>query len=154
SRWLHQLESRQMLSTFGKFPRVGKGGSYLNLRASFPKIRADGSLGMDNSLYTVAVPIVFDQEIDVHYGQFYVQSRPDFFVGLIESLGGQANGLCGAAVPGLLFLITGLHTFHTSVTVEMLGAPAPIGEDWEDVVEASFRPATAKVALVQWAGEA
>jgi len=106
------------------------------------------------SLYTVAVPIVFDQEIQVHYGQFYVQSRPDFFVGLIESIGGQANGLCGAAVPGLLFLITGLHTGHTSVTVEMLGAPAPIGDEWEDVVEASFRPATARVALVQWAGEA
>src|SRR5262245_7501885 len=109
---------------------------------------------MDSSLYTVAAPIVFNREIHVHYGQFYVQSRSDFFVGLIESLGGQANGLCGAAVPGLLFLITGLHTGHTSVTVEMLGAPAPIGDEWEDVVEASFRPATAKVALVQWAGEA
>jgi hypothetical protein len=92
------------------------------LRASFPKICADGFFGMDSSLYTVAVPIVFDQEI--HYGQFYVESRTDeFFAGLTESLGGQANGLCGAAVPGLLFLTTGLHTGHTSVTVEMLGAP-------------------------------
>jgi len=59
--------------------------------------------------------------------RFYVQSRPNFFVGLIQSLGGQENGLCGAAVPRLLFLITGLHTGQTSVTVEMLGAPAPIG---------------------------
>jgi hypothetical protein len=39
------------------------------------KIRADGFFGMDSSLYTVAVPIVFDQEIHVHYGQFYVESR-------------------------------------------------------------------------------
>ena len=101
------------------------------------------------------MPIVFDQEIHVHYGQFYVESRTDdFFEGLTESRGGQANGLCGAAVPGLLFLTTGLHTGHTRVTVEVLDAPAPIGDEWEDVVEASFRPATAKVALVQWAGEA
>ena len=64
--------------------------------------------------YTVAVPIVFDQEIHVHYGQFYVESRTDdFFEGLTESRGGQANGLCGAAVPGLLFLTTGLHTGRT-----------------------------------------
>jgi hypothetical protein len=102
------------------------------------------------------VPIVFDREIHVHYGQFYVESRmgDDFFEGLTETLGGQANGLCGAAIPGLLFLTTGLHTGHTRVTVEMLDAPAPIGDEWEDVVEASFRPATARVALVQWAGEA
>ena len=99
--------------------------------------------------------IVFDQEIHVDYGQFYVASlTDDFFEGLTESLGGQANGLCGAAVPGLLFLTTGLDNGRTRVTVEVLDAPAPIGDEWEDVVEASFRPATAKVALVQWAGEA
>jgi hypothetical protein len=105
--------------------------------------------------YTVAVPVVFDQEIHVHYGQFYVESRIDnFFEELTESRGGQANGLCGAAVPGLLFLTTGLHTGRTRVSVEVLDAPAPVSDEWEDVVEASFRPATTRVALVQWAGEA
>jgi len=98
---------------------------------------------------------VFDQEIRVHYGQFYVESRiDDFFEGLTESQGGQANGLCGAAVPGLLFLTTGLHTGRTRVTVEVLDVPVPVRDEWEDVVEASFRPATTKVVLVQWAGEA
>ncbi len=101
------------------------------------------------------MPIAFDQEIHVHYGQFYVESRTgDFFWGLTECLGGQANGLCGAAVPGLLFLITGLHTGRTRVTVDLLDAPSPIADEWEDVVEASFRPATARVVLMQWAGEA
>ena len=86
--------------------------------------------------YAVGVPIVFDQEIDVHYGQFYVESRTDdVFEGLIESRGGQTNGLCGAAVPGQLFLITGLHTGSTRVTVEVLDALPPIGDEWEDVVE-------------------
>ena len=105
--------------------------------------------------YTVAVPIVFDQEIHVHYWQFYVESRAERVLeGLTESRGGQANGLCGAAVPGLLFLTTGLHTGHTRVTVELLDVLAQVGDEWEDVVEASFRPATGKVALVQWAGAA
>jgi hypothetical protein len=105
--------------------------------------------------YTVAVPIVFDQEIHVHYWQFYVESRAERVLeGLTESRGGQANGLCGAAVPGLLFLTTGLHTGHTRVTVELLDVLAPVGDEWEDVVEVSFRPATSKVALMQWAGSA
>jgi hypothetical protein len=101
------------------------------------------------------VPIVFDQEIHVHYGQFYVESGSGWAADpLNESLGGQVNGLCGVAVPGQLFLITGFHTGSTRVTVEVLDAHAPIGDEWEDVIEASFLPATARVALVQWAGAA
>jgi hypothetical protein len=104
--------------------------------------------------YTVSVAIVFDQEIHVHYGQFYVESGSGWAADpLNESLGGQTNGLCGAAVPGQLFLITGLHTGSTRVTVEVLDAPAPIGDEWEDVVEASFRPTRPKVFLLQWGGE-
>lgn len=77
----------------------------------------------------------------------------DYFDDLTEARGGQVNGLCGAAVPGLLFLTTGLHTGGVEVTVEVLDAPAPVGDTWEDVVEVSFRPATDSVHLVQWAGE-
>ena len=109
---------------------------------------------MVKQVYTVTVSIVFDQEIHVYYGQFYVESRTDGLFELTESLGGQANGLCGAAVPGLLYLITGLHTGHTRVTIELLDATAPICDEWEDVVEASFLPVTAKVALVEWAFQA
>src|SRR5215469_18472082 len=68
------------------------------------------------------MPIVFDQEIHVHYGQFYVQDQTPFETEMNESFGAQANGLCGAAVPGLLFLITGLHTGQTRVTIEVLDA--------------------------------
>jgi hypothetical protein len=101
------------------------------------------------------VPTLFDGELHVHYGQFYIESRiDDFFGDLTEALGGQANGLCGAAVPGFLYLITGLHTGNVHLTVELLDAAPPVGDGWEDVVEVSFRPETAKVVLVQWAGEA
>ena len=83
-----------------------------------------------------------------------MESRTDdYYEELTESQGGQVNGLCGAAVCGLLFLTTGRDNGPTRVTVEVLDAPAPIGDEWEDVVEASFRPATTKVALVQWGGE-
>jgi hypothetical protein len=79
---------------------------------------------------------VFDREIHVHYGQFYVHSGSGWPADpLTESLGGQANGLCGAPVPGQLFLTTGLHTGSTRVTVEVLDALPPIGDEWEDVVE-------------------
>jgi hypothetical protein len=79
-----------------------------------------------------------------------VDSRTrDFFEALTEARGGQTNGLCG-----LSFLTTGLHTGRVEVTVELLDAPAPVSDEWEDVVEVSFRPAAEKVHLVQWAGEA
>ncbi|MGI6869719.1 hypothetical protein [Amycolatopsis sp. 3B14] len=99
--------------------------------------------------------LLFEGELHVHYGQFYVESRTgEFFDGLTDARGGQSNGLCGAAVPGLLFLTTGLHTGNVDLTVEVLDGPAPVGEDWEEVVEVSFRPQTVAVRLVQWAGEA
>ena len=131
-------------------------GPVFSVQSSFQTLRHQALLrAMADWAYTVSVAIVFDQEIHVDYRQFYVESGSGWAADpLNESLGGQANGLCGAAVPGQLFLITGLHTGRTRVTVEVLDAPAPIGDEWEDVVEASFRPVTAKVALVQWAGEA
>ena len=99
--------------------------------------------------------IVFDQQIHVYYWQFYVESRTDGFFELTESLGGQANGLCGAAVPGLLFLTTGLHTGRTRVTVEALedarllllgGAPmdGPRYIEWNFVSSSQERIARAK----------
>lgn len=98
---------------------------------------------------------LFEGELHVHYSHFYVESRMgDYFHGLTETRGGQRNGLCGAAVPGLLFLTTGLHTGNVEVTVELCDAPPPVGDDWEDVVEVSFRPQSDRVQLVQWASEA
>jgi hypothetical protein len=110
---------------------------------------------MSGRWQTVPVSLLFNGELHVHYGQFSVESRiDDYFDGLTEARGGQGNGLCGAAVPGLLFLTTGLHTGGVEVTVEVLDAPSPVSDDWEDVVEVSFRPQTDSVHLVQWASEA
>ncbi|WP_345665699.1 hypothetical protein [Streptomyces venetus] len=94
-------------------------------------------------------------EVHVHYGQIYVESDPDTFgPGLAEAFAGQSAGLCGAATPGALWLSTGLHTGDVGFTVEVHEQAPPLDPAWEDVVEVSFRPASADSALVQWAGEA
>lgn len=95
--------------------------------------------------------MLFDGELYVHYGQFFVESRSDDGpYDIPDVLAGQVNGLCGAAVPGVLLLRTGLHTGKVQVTVELLAAPPPVGDEWEEVVEASFRPRRDTVRLVEW----
>jgi hypothetical protein len=88
----------------------------------------------------------------VHYGQAYVLAggaNPE----LPEAFAGRENGLCGAALPGSLFLITGLHTGDVGLAVDVHDEPPPIDESWEEIVEATFVATTAEAALVEW-GEA
>lgn len=94
---------------------------------------------------------LFDGRLHVHYGQAYVAAG-DVRAELPEAFAGQENGLCGAAVPGVLFLITGLHTGHVGFAVEAHDRPPPVDGSWEEVVEASFAVTTPAVALVEWAG--
>ena len=97
---------------------------------------------------------LFSGEIYVHYGQAYVESEPDTGLDLHDALAGQQNGLCGAATPGGLFLITGLHTGDVGFTVELHPRQPPTDEAWEEIVEVSFTPASSQTFLVQWSGEA
>ncbi|OXR45659.1 hypothetical protein B7C42_01951 [Nocardia cerradoensis] len=96
-----------------------------------------------------------DGEVHVHYSQLYVESDPES-VGpdMEEAFAGQSAGLCGAAVPGALWLMTGLHTGNVGFTAEVRGQAPPLDTAWEDVVEVSFRPVSAQSWLMQWAGEA
>lgn len=94
---------------------------------------------------------VYDGALPVSYRQFYVESRPEVFDGaLSESRAGQVNGLCGAAVQGHLFLTTGLHTGRVGLTVEVHDGRPPLTDEWEDVVEAPFLPASPTVVVVPW----
>jgi hypothetical protein len=96
-----------------------------------------------------------DGEVHVHYGQIYVESAPDGYgPGLAEAFAGQKAGLCGAATPGALWLTTGLHTGNVGFAVEVHDQAPPLDTFWEDVVEVSFHPASARCTLMQWAGEA
>ncbi|WP_410610426.1 hypothetical protein [Amycolatopsis sp. lyj-109] len=92
-------------------------------------------------------------DVHVHYGQIYVhdEAGEPFEGDLTACFAGQRNGLCGAAVPGHLFLITGLHTGEVGFTAEV-HASEPPDDDGEDVVEASFH-AGGRTVLVTWGGE-
>ncbi|MFF3691276.1 hypothetical protein [Streptomyces sp. NPDC002187] len=95
-----------------------------------------------------------EDDVHVHYGQIYVESDPDSFgPDLAEAFAGQSAGLCGAAIPGALWLSTGLHTGSVGFTVELHDQAPPLDAVWEEVVEVSFRPVSGSSALVQWAGE-
>ncbi|MGW0431979.1 hypothetical protein ACWDV4_05465 [Micromonospora sp. NPDC003197] len=98
---------------------------------------------------------LFNGEPYVHYGQIYVASSPDWAEdGVPEFFAGQSNGLCGAAVPGFLYLATGLHTGGIGLTIEQHDEPPPVDDSWQEIVEVSFTPETSEVRLVQWAAEA
>ncbi|MBF4999452.1 hypothetical protein IRT45_20090 [Nocardia sp. BSTN01] len=71
-----------------------------------------------------------------------------------DAFAGQSSGLCGAAVPGALFLRTGLHSGAVGFTVEVLRQAPPLDPAYEDIVEVSFYPASDQSFLVRWAGEA
>ncbi|HZX04104.1 hypothetical protein [Kribbella sp.] len=71
----------------------------------------------------------------VSYAQIYVESVLDSYSDLGECFAGQQNGLCGAASPGRLFLITGLHTGEVGFTVELYDDVPPLDDTWEEVVE-------------------
>ncbi|MGW1209374.1 hypothetical protein ACWD5F_07015 [Streptomyces sp. NPDC002499] len=94
-----------------------------------------------------------DGEVYVHHSQLYVESDPDSLgPGLDEAFAGQSGGLCGAAIPGTLWLTTGLHTGHVGFTVEVHAAEPLLDDVWEDVVEVAFHPLSHRTVLNEWAG--
>jgi hypothetical protein len=108
-------------------------------------------------LMGAAMRVLFKGELWVHYGQFYVESRGGRSgTDLPESFAGQRNGLCGAASPGLLFLITGLHTGKVGLAVELHEQAPPVDaalKEWEEIVEATFTPGSGRVGLQAWGGQ-
>ncbi|MDX5565693.1 hypothetical protein PYK79_23450 [Streptomyces sp. ID05-04B] len=73
--------------------------------------------------------------------------RPD----LAKALAGQNGGLCGAAVP--ILLSTGRYAGDVGFVAEVHDEAPALDPLWEDVMEASFRPASERTRLVQWDGE-
>ncbi|MFD1648137.1 hypothetical protein ACFSF1_00270 [Pseudonocardia alaniniphila] len=89
----------------------------------------------------------------VSYSQATVEAgdEPADTSDLAACFAGQRNGLCGAGEPGLLFLVTGLHTGSAPFVVEAHDAPPDV-PDWEEVVEVSFPVPRSPVVLCGWAG--
>jgi hypothetical protein len=80
--------------------------------------------------------MLFDGEIQVHYGFLFLQPG-DLAPDLRDAFGGQSNGLCGAAHPGVLAMVTGLHTGGVPVRIETHELAPPLDESWEEIVEVS-----------------
>jgi len=95
---------------------------------------------------------VFSGPLRVHYAQAYLLPAGSSTPGLKACFRGQVNGLCGAALPGVLFLITGLHTGQVGFSVDVVDTPPPLDDSWEDIVEASLSVTARDMALVEWAG--
>ncbi|MEU8484441.1 hypothetical protein [Streptomyces sp. NPDC048641] len=101
---------------------------------------------------------MLSERLSVSYGQLYVTSDPgpDSGGGPHETMAGQTQGLVGAALPGFLYLSTGLHTGRIPFTVEVHeSVPALDGtyDAWEEIVEVSFTPAGDDVSLDLWGGD-
>lgn len=71
---------------------------------------------------------VFAGDVHVDYSQAYVQAPGMHGYSPEAAFAGQVNGLCGAQLPGLLFLTTGLHTGRVSFTVDVLDTEPPAEE--------------------------
>ncbi len=97
---------------------------------------------------------LFEGPLGFHYGQAYVESGGASFDGDMEAtFYDQSNGLCGAAVSGTLFLITGLHTGRVGFRVERHDHEPPMDDTYEEIIEVSYRPKSAEVALVEWSAQ-
>jgi hypothetical protein len=94
-------------------------------------------------------------EVRVHDRQIYVESDPDCArPDLAKALAYQIGGLCGAAVPGVIVLSTGLYAGDVGFVVEVHDAAPVLDPVWDDVMEVSFRPESERTSLVQGDGEA
>ncbi|NEE04768.1 hypothetical protein [Phytoactinopolyspora halotolerans] len=80
---------------------------------------------------------LFSGLIPVHYRFIYL-TRMGEYPKHDEARRGQSNGLCGAATPHQLVLITGLHTGQVSLMAEWHPTEPSLDSSWEDVVEVSF----------------
>lgn len=95
---------------------------------------------------------VFEGWVSVAYSQATVETPDAGDPDLPDTFAGQVNGLCGAAVPEVLFLVTGLHTGEVPCTVDVLTERPVLDDRWDEIVEVSFTTSQPDVLLLGWGG--
>jgi hypothetical protein len=90
--------------------------------------------------------VVFDGRVPVDYHQVHAVSG-DVEVEYGAAFAGQVNGLLGAALPGVLVMVTGTAVGDVGLRVAVHGSEPPVGAQWGDVVEAPFTPVGREVQV-------
>jgi len=96
--------------------------------------------------------VVFEGLVHTAYMQLYLTTGQDQFLLPDDAFVGQVNGLCGAANPGALFLVTATHTGGIPVRIVLLDDEPDLG-DWEEIVDVSFVPSERGTAFSGWADD-
>lgn len=94
---------------------------------------------------------LFSANVDVYYGQAYLELAGPFDGFMENCFHGQQNGICGAAAPQALFLITGLHTGPVGMEIHCFDDDPGIDDSWDEIVEVSFLAPRTEIVLVEWA---
>ena len=97
--------------------------------------------------------VLFAQNINVNYGQAYLELAGPFDGSMEDCFRGQQNGICGAAASDVLFLTTGLHTGQVGFTINLFEADQGIDDRWDEIVEVSLLAPKSEISLVEWAAE-
>lgn len=82
--------------------------------------------------------MLLDGLVHVHDGFLSLAPDGDAPDDFHEARAGQANGLCGAGVPGMISMVTGLHAGAVSFRIELHQQAPALADGWEEVVEASI----------------
>ena len=99
------------------------------------------------------MPRLFGGLVDVCYGQFYLVHGGEEGVDMLAAFRGQANGLCGASVPGILNLMASTHTGSVALTIDAHEHAPALDDAWEEIVEAPFHATGETLVLVEMMSE-
>jgi hypothetical protein len=98
--------------------------------------------------------VLFNGPVMVAYHLLYVLGEGLLPVDWNVAFAGQRNGLCGAGGAGGLLLVATPHTASDfPLRVELHEHEPALDDGWEEVVEVSFTPNSAKVSLTSWEGQ-
>ncbi|MEU3081826.1 hypothetical protein ABZ697_15895 [Streptomyces albidoflavus] len=99
------------------------------------------------------VRVALDRRVHVEFCQLSVESDPETIgVDRDDAFAGQQAGLCGPAVPGALWLATGLHTGYVGFRVEVHDEEPPLDPGWDEAVEVPFHPRSPSTVLAEAGG--
>ncbi len=98
--------------------------------------------------------LLYSNNIFVSYSQFYIECEdPDDSLYPSDPFYKQVNGLCGAAQAGRLFFTARPKDALIKLDIELLTDEPAIDNQFDEIVEVSFKRESEDVYLCEWAHE-